>query len=129
MRRHAVLTLAALVIAGLGLPLAAQPPARPDGDFADLAGSLAPAVYKKLAAKRGAGPLRVAVFPTGDADGQFTLAMQESSRVLQGELIYQLINLSRGQFLVLDKAALAREFRTAGVDPAGVKWGDPRQTA
>jgi hypothetical protein len=129
MRRYAVSLLAALALGGLCAGLPAQPGDDPEADLADVAGKLAPEVGKRLVAKQGAGSFRVAVFPIGDADGKFTLAMHESSRVLQGELIYQLINQARGKFLVLDKAALSREFKEAQVDPARVQWGNQRQTA
>lgn len=72
---------------------------------------------------------RVAVFPFGDSENKVTIPLGSESLNLQGELMFHLRKLGSGKYFVLDKAGLAREFKDKGLDPAGVKPGDPTATA
>lgn len=98
-------------------------------DLADTAKELAPKVSRAVEQKQGSKTFRVAVFPFGNSQGRATLDMYEAITILQGELIYNLIDGSEGRFFVLDKAALASAFQDAGVDPRGVSTANPRRTA
>jgi hypothetical protein len=69
---------------------------------------------KKIAAdiaKRNLRSPKVAVFPFGDQNGKVTGSQYETPLVLQGELIYQLLAESKGNFLVLSRAGLQNTFR------------------
>lgn len=118
--------LAALVGVVL-LPTGAR--AQTQDDFAQVAEKMAPQIRQKVVAKVGGQQCRVAVFPFGDSDGKVTLDLYEPNTVLQGELIVNLMKLSQGKYLVLDKPGLQKEFRAAGTDPSGVASNDPKNTA
>lgn len=127
-RRQFLTTAATAASAALAGPVFAQPPRFGSGDdLPDFAEKAARSAFGLLAGKLPVAG-RVAVFAPGDAEGRFTLAIQEASRILQGELIYNLINLARGRFNVLDKAALAQAFAKAGVKPDAVSRTDAKAT-
>ncbi|MFO0809932.1 MAG: hypothetical protein U0746_15025 [Gemmataceae bacterium] len=115
--------------AATAVPALAQ---RPAGDveatFADLAHTVAAKASGMIAGKLSSDG-RVAVFAPGDATGKLTVQMQEGARILQGELIYHLINLAKGRYFVLDKAALAQAFAKASVKPDALDRSNPRKTA
>ncbi|MCI5196182.1 MAG: hypothetical protein D3919_08125 [Candidatus Electrothrix sp. AW5] len=98
-------------------------------DFAQVAEKMAPDIKKKVVAKMNGQLFRLAVFPFGDSDGNVTISMHEPNTVLQGELISNLMKKAQGNYLVLDKAGLKKEFRAAGIDASGVASNDPKNTA
>ncbi|MCI5194187.1 MAG: hypothetical protein D3915_13850 [Candidatus Electrothrix sp. AU1_5] len=98
-------------------------------DFAQVAEKMAPDIKEKAVAKMNGQHFRLAVFPFGDADGNVTISMHEPNTVLQGELIVNLLKQAQGNYLVLDKAGLKKEFRAAGIDASGVASNDPKNTA
>lgn len=132
-RRQFLQTTAAATLAGPALVLAEPPPggaARIDlcSDFADAAFHVATTAAEMIAGRlKPEG--RVAVFAPGDADGRMTVHIHEAARILQGELIYHLINKARGRYFVLDKASLGQAFTRAGVKPDAVDRSDPKATA
>lgn len=96
----------------------------------EMAEKLATTLHQALTAKAASNPqFRVAVFPCGDADNRVTMEMGSVSMSIQGELVFQLRKLGSGKYFVLDKAGLAREFKSAGVDPSSINPGNQAETA
>src|SRR4051794_21385687 len=68
---------------------------QPAGDAADLAAKFVPQLTNSIVNKYSGRAPRVAVFAIGDANGDVTPSISETSTTLQGELIFQLQNASQ----------------------------------
>lgn len=79
--------------------------------------------------RQAAGKPTVAVFPFSNTEGRITAEMGDAPAFFQGEMIFSLTALSNGDFLVLNKAMLARRFKDRGVSPSRLDASDPKATA
>jgi hypothetical protein len=81
-------------------------------------------IEKRFAQNPEAKPVRIAVFPFGDPQGKIT--QQNHDVLFQAQGAYaqalgqELAKDAKGKFLILDKFAVARQFKDSGIDPAAV---------